>query len=69
MNIDLARHVFPDVAIMHRGDVFARSENGVNTFGLTFALTSESGQFPDSAQAILPAFSLNSDSIVSKPSA
>ncbi len=57
------------VAIMHRGDVFARSENGVNTFGLTFALTSESGQFPDSAQAILPAFSLNSDSIVSKPSA
>ncbi len=57
------------VAIMHRGDVFARSENGVNTFGLTFALTSESGQCPDSAQAILPAFLLNSDSIVSKPSA
>ncbi|EAC0628335.1 heavy metal sensor histidine kinase [Salmonella enterica] len=25
------------VAIMHRGDVFARSENGINTFGLTFA--------------------------------
>lgn len=57
------------VAIMHRGDVFAHSENGVNTFGLTFALTPESGQCPDSAQAILPAFSVNSDSIVSKPSA
>ncbi|AUO65383.1 two-component sensor histidine kinase [Citrobacter freundii complex sp. CFNIH2] len=25
------------VAIMHRGDVFARSENGINTFGLTLA--------------------------------
>jgi len=25
------------VAIMHRGDVFARSEGGINTFGLTFA--------------------------------
>ena len=25
------------VAIMHRGDVFALSENGINTFGLTFA--------------------------------
>ncbi|WP_413507725.1 heavy metal sensor histidine kinase [Serratia proteamaculans] len=26
------------VAIMHRGDVFARSEDGINTFGLTFAI-------------------------------
>lgn len=26
------------VAIMHRGDVFARSEGGINTFGLTFAM-------------------------------
>jgi len=26
------------VAIMHRGDVFARSESGVNTFGLNFAM-------------------------------
>ncbi|MBD7971969.1 heavy metal sensor histidine kinase [Escherichia whittamii] len=26
------------VAIMHRGDVFARSEGGINTFGLTFAI-------------------------------
>ena len=25
------------VAIMHQGDVFARSENSINTFGLTFA--------------------------------
>lgn len=27
------------VAIMHRGDVFARSEGGINTFGITFALS------------------------------
>lgn len=26
------------VAIMHRGDVFARSEGGINTFGITFAM-------------------------------
>ncbi|MFT4274293.1 MAG: heavy metal sensor histidine kinase [Pantoea sp.] len=26
------------VAIMHRGEVFARSEDGMNTFGLTFAM-------------------------------
>lgn len=26
------------VALMHRGDVFARSEKGINTFGLTLAL-------------------------------
>lgn len=26
------------VAIMHRGDVFVRSEEGINTFGLTFAM-------------------------------
>lgn len=29
------------VAIMHRGDVFAHSENGINTFGLTFAIPPE----------------------------
>lgn len=29
------------VAIMHQGDVFARSEGGINTFGLTFALAVE----------------------------
>ncbi len=27
------------VAIMHRGDVFASSQNGINTFGLTLAIT------------------------------
>lgn len=27
------------VAIMHRGEVFARSEGGINTFGLTFAIS------------------------------
>ncbi len=26
------------VAIMHRGDAFARSEGGINTFGITFAM-------------------------------
>ncbi|TGB66381.1 heavy metal sensor histidine kinase [Escherichia sp. E4736] len=29
------------VAIMHQGDVFARSEGGINTFGLTFALKAD----------------------------
>ncbi|PLP21541.1 two-component sensor histidine kinase, partial [Klebsiella michiganensis] len=29
------------VAIMHRGDVFARSEGGINTFGLTFAIQAD----------------------------
>lgn len=29
------------VAIMHQGDVFARSESGINTFGLTFALPAD----------------------------
>lgn len=30
------------VAIMHRGDVFASSQNGVNTFGLTLAINDDS---------------------------
>ncbi len=29
------------VAIMHKGDVFARSEGGINTFGLTFAIQAD----------------------------
>lgn len=29
------------VAIMHRGEAFARSEGGVNTFGLTFAVATD----------------------------
>lgn len=29
------------VAIMHRGEVFARSEEGMNTFGLTFAMQTD----------------------------
>jgi two-component system heavy metal sensor histidine kinase CusS len=29
------------VAIMHRGDVFARSEGGINTFGLTFEIQAD----------------------------
>ncbi|CAK9886667.1 MAG: Sensor kinase CusS [Candidatus Erwinia impunctatus] len=29
------------VAIMHRGEVFARSENGINTFGLTLAMQAD----------------------------
>ncbi|HIE8599353.1 TPA: ATP-binding protein, partial [Klebsiella pneumoniae] len=37
------------VAIMHRGDVFARSEGGINTFGLTFALQADKAA--DNAQS------------------
>lgn len=61
------------VAIMHRGEVFARSEQGINTFGLTFALWSDSlsaQSDPRSAvgtrQHALPVLT---DKIVSKPSA
>ncbi|EKN4874347.1 heavy metal sensor histidine kinase [Yersinia enterocolitica] len=32
------------VAIMHRGDVFARSEGGINTFGLTFAMQADKAE-------------------------
>lgn len=52
------------VAIMHRGDVFARSESGINTFGLTFALTPE----PKPLSAA-PVAALKTDNIVSNASA
>lgn len=52
------------VAIMHRGDVFARSEGGINTFGLTFALTPER-----KALSAAPVASLKTDNIVSNASA
>lgn len=52
------------VAIMHRGDVFARSEGGINTFGLTFALTPE-----PKALSAAPVASLQTDNIVSNASA
>jgi two-component system heavy metal sensor histidine kinase CusS len=35
------------VAIMHQGDVLARSEKGINTFGLTFAMRSDKTLSPD----------------------
>lgn len=39
MNINrLGLSIVRAVAIMHRGDAFARSEGGINTFGLTFAM-------------------------------
>lgn len=44
------------VAIMHHGDVFARSEAGINTFGLTFAISTEnrtSQTITSSAQATI----------------
>ncbi len=52
------------VAIMHRGDVFARSEGGINTFGLTFALMPE-----PKALSAAPVASLQTDNIVSNASA
>lgn len=52
------------VAIMHRGDVFARSESGINTFGLTFALTPE-----PKALSAAPVAALQTDNIVSNASA
>lgn len=41
------------VAIMHRGDVFARSEEGINTFGLTLAMAPDkpAGHSPSEAGA------------------
>lgn len=57
------------VAIMHRGEVFARSEGGINTFGLTFSLSHvrtmpEHPQPGESSGLITKA-----DNIVSRPSA
>lgn len=57
------------VAIMHKGDVFARSENGINTFGLTFAVSSDNEACrPTDAK---PAISLSAatDKIVRRSSA
>ncbi|TQI79114.1 two-component system heavy metal sensor histidine kinase CusS [Serratia fonticola] len=61
------------VAIMHRGEVFARSEEGLNTFGLTFALSPN----PAALQHLNDAsdvkaeitFSPSNDKIVRRPSA
>ncbi|MBZ6427377.1 MULTISPECIES: heavy metal sensor histidine kinase [Enterobacterales] len=50
------------VAIMHRGDVFARSENGINTFGLTFA------KQPDKKLRSERPLSRPADEIVREPS-
>lgn len=54
------------VAIMHRGDVFARSEGGMNTFGLTFALTPERKSLSAAARDVA---AIKTDNIVSNPSA
>lgn len=40
------------VAIMHRGEVFSQSEDGVNTFGLTFALSAQRGRAHESDPAL-----------------
>lgn len=59
------------VAIMHRGEVFAYSEAGINTFGLTFALTARN----DTAHKAAPASnstlknSWPADRVVRPPSA
>ncbi|EON3358184.1 heavy metal sensor histidine kinase [Yersinia enterocolitica] len=67
------------VAIMHRGDVFARSESGINTFGLTFALSADDELSTDgescaeqsqlSAKEPENTFSASTDNIVRQPSA
>lgn len=61
------------VAIMHRGDVFARSEGGVNTFGLTFSLaadrTATQADAEGSASSPTGRFSSVTDNIVRNPSA
>jgi two-component system heavy metal sensor histidine kinase CusS len=57
------------VAIMHRGDVFARSEGGINTFGLTFALAPERKPQSEMSSSVAPLFEVKTDNIVSKSSA
>ncbi|MCU5774839.1 heavy metal sensor histidine kinase [Erwiniaceae bacterium BAC15a-03b] len=57
------------VAIMHRGEVFAHSEQGINTFGLSFALLPASEQKRSTEEVSQPVFQALTDNIVSKPSA
>ncbi|MFK8259025.1 heavy metal sensor histidine kinase [Erwinia sp. AnSW2-5] len=57
------------VAIMHRGEVFARSEEGVNTFGLTFALTPYVASPRNAALHSESSLSGPADNIVRQPSA
>lgn len=61
------------VAIMHHGSVFAKSEGGMNTFGLTFALSSAGEHSPDKNRPLYNVsgkdFQPVTDQIVSKPSA
>lgn len=60
------------VAIMHQGDVFAHSQNGVNTFGLTLALSPAAGPTARPSPApSTPRRTLTSspDNIVREPSA
>lgn len=58
------------VAIMHRGDVFARSEGGVNTFGLTFAKrpSADRSEMLSSEKKAESKFSKPTDDIVREPS-
>lgn len=57
------------VAIMHRGEVFARSEGGINTFGLTFALEQARKTPVDASPMAATVFTEKTDSMVSKSSA
>ena len=61
------------VAIMHRGEVFARSEAGINTFGLTFALAAAGGSSVESGASadsrLKAAFADQPDNSVSSTSA
>ena len=54
------------VAIMHRGDVFARSENGINTFGITFAKQPDPVRTKEAMSERIP--SMPADKIVREPS-
>lgn len=56
------------VAIMHRGDVFARSEGGINTFGLTFASPRSGAPTTEPQRVKKPLARTSADNIVSKPS-
>lgn len=42
------------VAIMHRGDVFASSQNGINTFGLTLAISNNSADKQKAVKRDIP---------------
>lgn len=67
---ELGLSIVRAVAIMHQGDVIARSENGTNTFGLTFAKQPESSRMQSSVSETTSESHLShsADKIVREPS-